>query len=372
MKIAEISSRKVLASRGDWTIETTIVLEDGSYGIASVPAGISTGKGEAKTLLAAEALAVIKEKLTPELVNKDFPTLKDFDAFLIGKDGTPDKSNLGGNTVLSLSVAFAKAAAMFSESAPLYSYLNQLVGGTPVRIPEFLVLVFEGGLHARSLLSIQEFAIKCQTVEEALSLYKRVAEAMKIRNLPDLVGAEGAFSPPGMTNDDCLSLLSSLFGPGCIALDLANSHLLGSSLNLEELVSKYAPFSLEDIYDEEAWDNWEVFSKNNSGKVLVVADDLVVTNKIRLQKLIEKKAARAVVVKPNQIGTVSETLEFVQLAKKSGLKTVVSHRGEDTNDDFIADLAVAVGSDYVKFGGTVRGERVAKYNRILEITDELK
>lgn len=371
MKITEISARKILASKGDWTIETTLVLDDGSYGIASVPAGVSTGKAEAKTVAAPEAAAAINDVLAKELVGKEFTAQNDFDNWLIEKDATPDKSKLGGNTLLSLSIAFAKASAMFKDSLPLYAYLNQLVGGG-VKVPELLVLMFEGGMHAQSLLSIQEFMIKCETVDSALESYKKVTEAVKTRNLPTLVGFEGAYSPPGLTNDAVLELLSSLFGPRSIALDLADSHLLGSPINLEELISKYAPFSLEDPFTEEAWDSWEVFNKTNESKTLVVADDLVVTNKIRLQKLIQMKAAGAVVVKPNQIGTVTETLEFVAEAKKAGLKIIVSHRGEDTDDDFIADLAVGVAADYVKFGGLTRGERLAKYNRLLEIVEELK
>ena len=318
-----------------------------------------------------EAVATINDTLSKELINKDFATLKDFDNYLIEKDGTPDKSNLGGNTTLSLSIAFAKAAAMFNGSLPLYAYIQQLIGGG-VKLPEFLVLMFEGGMHARSLLTIQEFAIKCATVEASLEAYLRVAEAMKTRDLPNTVGFEGAFSPPGLTNDDALSLLSSLFGPGTISLDLADSHLLGAPVNLEEIITKYAPFSLEDVFPEEAWDSWEVFNKTNGSKTLVVADDLVVTNKVRLQKIIQMKAAGAVVVKPNQIGTVTETLDFVTMARKAGLKIIVSHRGEDTNDDFISDLAVGVAADFVKFGGLARGERIAKYNRILEIAEELK
>lgn len=372
MKISEVSARKILASKGDWTVETTLVLDDGSYGIASVPAGISTGKAEAKVKPAVEAVAQINDVLAKELTGQDFSLLKDFDAWLISRDGSTTKENLGGNTTLSLSIAFAKAAAMFGEAKPLYVYLNEAIGQTAVKIPELLVLMFEGGMHARSLLSIQEFAVKCPTVEEAVTAYKRVAEALKTRNLPDTVGAEGAFSPPVLTNDDVMALLSSLFGPGSLALDLADSHLNGAPLNLEEIITKYAPFSLEDVYDEEAWDSWEVFNKANNSRVLTVADDLVVTNKIRLQKLIEKRAAGAVVVKPNQVGTISETLEFVVAARQAGLKIVVSHRSKETNDDFIADLAVAVGADYVKFGGMARGERVAKYNRLLEIIEELK
>jgi len=372
MKITDLVSRKVLASKGDWTIETTLVLEDGSYGIAAVPGGVSTGKAEAKVTNVDDAIKLLNETLKPELTGHDFDSVLTFDQWLIAKDGTPDKSKFGGNVTLSLSIAFTRAAAMFKDSSPLYIYLNELAGVPTMNIPELLVLVFEGGMHARSLLSIQEFMVKCQTVTEGLEVYQRVVKAMETRSFPSTVGFEGAFSPPNFTNENALDLLSSLFGPGKIALDVADSHILGAPLNFEDIISKYAPFSLEDLYDEEAWDSWEVFNKTNSSKVLVVADDLAVTNLVRLQKIIEKQAAGAVIVKPNQVGTVTETLDFVTAARKAGLKVIVSHRGEETNDDFIADLAVAVGADMVKFGGFARGERLAKYNRLLEIIEEIK
>ncbi|MCX6784138.1 MAG: hypothetical protein NT141_03715 [candidate division WWE3 bacterium] len=372
MKITDISARKILASKGDWTIETTLVLEDGSYGIASVPAGISTGKAEAKTLEVGDSVILTNDSLSKELIDKDFATLKDFDSALIALDGTPDKSKLGGNTTLSLSLAFAKASAMFKDESPLYIYLSDIIGSKYLKIPELLVLMFEGGMHARSLLSIQEFMVHCKTVEDGLKSYQRVNDAMNTRNLPTTVGFEGAFSPPNFTNENALDLLSSLFGPGSISLDVADSYTNGAPLDFEDIISKYAPLSIEDPFDEEAWDSWEVFNKNNSSKTLVVADDLVVTNKIRLQKVIEKHAAGAVVVKANQIGTLSETLEFVQLARQAKLKIIVSHRGEETTDDWLADLAVAVGADYVKFGGFARGERISKYNRLLQIIDDLR
>jgi len=371
MKITDITSRKILASQGNWTLETTLVLEDGSYGIASVPAGVSTGKAETKVVDASDAVKLVADDLSKKLIGQDFAGLREFDAKLIEIDGTPDKSRLGGNTILSLSVSFSKATAMFKDESPLYLYLNGVLGNPPLIIPQLLVLVFEGGMHARSLLSIQEFLIKCLTVDEGLAAYQKVAHAMETRNFPNTVGYEGAFSPVNFTNEDALGLLSSLFGPGSIGLDVADSHILGASLNFDDLISKYAPFSIEDPYDEEAWDSWELFNRNYLAKVLTVADDLVVTNKIRLEKLVGRQAAGAVVVKPNQIGTVSETLDFAKRAREAGLKIIVSHRGEETNDDFIADLAVAVGADFVKFGGMVRGERLAKYNRLLEITEDL-
>ena len=368
MKISDITSRKILNSAGKWTIETKVVLDDSSIGIASVPGGISKGKREVVALEAEESVKKIEE-IKPQVVNKDFANINDFDSFLIGLDGTKEKSKLGGNTILSASIAFCKAMAKANKKE-VHEYLAEIAGNKdkPKR-PQMMVLILEGGTHGSGNASIQEFMAIVNSVERGMEIYTKVKDELHEKGESTNVGAEGAFSPASFNNDQVLTLLSQFLEGERIALDVAASSFEpGTDIpNYESFMLNYPIASIEDPYGEDEWDNWEAFGKHYNERILVVTDDLTTTNPETLQEAIKKSVGNAILVKPNQIGSVSETMNVVKMAHENGWKTIISHRGTDTNDDFVADFAVGVRSDYVKFGAPARGERVAKYNRLLEI-----
>jgi len=366
-EISNISARKILDSRSSWTIETTLALGDSS-GIASVPGGTSRGSFEAATLDILTALEKV-ELLNKNLSGRDFATQRDFDNFLIRCDGTKNKSNLGGNTILSLSIAFAKALAKVRKIR-LYQYIAQLAGVTSFMKPRIMMLIFEGGRHGEgSSITIQEFMVIVDAVDAGDKVYDAARMYLLSRKLPVEVGLEGAFSPLELDNVGVLNVLKEI-SPYPVALDAAAT----SSKKLpvyEEMLHKFNIVSIEDPYNEEDWAKWAEFNRNFGDKILVVGDDLIVTNPLRIKKAIYLKACNAVIIKPNQVGTVTETLESITLARNAGFKVIVSHRSGETNDSFIADLAAGVNADYVKFGAPSRGERVAKYNRLLEIFPDI-
>lgn len=361
--VKSILSRKILDSRSEWTVETTLDV-DGAVAVASVPGGTSVGSFEAKNLPVQEALQKIKD-ITPKIVGKTFNSQEAFDKYLLELDGTADKKNLGANTTLSISHTFARASALI-KNVPLYKYIADCYG-VPLSMakPKIMMLIFEGGKHGSNNISIQEFMVVVDSVEAGDSVYDLARKTLLSKNLEVEVGLEGAFSPVGFSNDDILKLLASLGGYP-LALDIAATSV-NTNLDFGKIIEKYNILSIEDPFGEEEWNKWISFTKNYGESVLVVGDDLVVTNPDRISKAIKLQACNAVVIKPNQIGTLTETLRAVRLAKDNDLKVVVSHRSGETNDAFIADLAVGVGADFVKFGSPSRGERVAKYNRLLEI-----
>ena len=379
MKINNLNSRKILDSRSEWTIETKMILEDGSEGIASVPGGESKGEGEAKTLSVESALNQI-EKVKSQIVLREFGSPEEFDRFLIDLDGTEDKSRLGGNTILSLSVAFGKAAAV-SKNLNLYQYLNQLWGGPlPEHLPQQMVLIFEGGKHGSGKMKIQEFMVVVDNIGQGDIVYDQVRSYLTKNRLSTTVGLEGGFSPEGIDDSKALRVLTEIgekpVGSGLstipLALDVAASSYEGKLPDYAALLSRFPNIvSIEDPFPEDSWEKWVAFTKEYGDDILIVADDLTTTDPAIIKKAIQKEAANAVIIKPNQIGTVTETIKAVNLAQKAGWEVVVSHRGGETNDTFIADLAVGVGADFVKFGAPSRGERVAKYNRLLEIERKL-
>lgn len=326
MVIKNITAKKILASMGDETIEATINNEF----TASVPAGISAGKYEIKKVTADEGIEEIRQICE---------ICRDKDWMQETLDAEISSYGFGGNATLAVSAAFFK---------------NKKINFS--KFPQLMLLLFEGGEHGNKNITMQEFTIIEDTVNQASEDFTRLKYYLKQNNIESTVGAEGGFSPENFDNEKCLETIRTVFPDKKIAIDMAGSF---HSSNIPENI-----FSVEDPYNDESWDD---FSKLNSqNKYLIIADDLTTTNPERIKKAIELKACGGVVIKPNQIGTITGAMEAVNLAKKNNLKIVVSHRGEETNDTWIVDFALLVGADFVKFGGLDRGERIAKYNRLLE------
>ncbi|OGC47855.1 phosphopyruvate hydratase [candidate division WWE3 bacterium RIFCSPLOWO2_01_FULL_37_15] len=402
-KIESVKSYKIINSRGDWTIRTEIQLKDGSVGVSTIPEGASKGEREAVELPAVEAADNVQHKI--------FPVIKDFDPYdqckidtvMIEMDGTELKSNLGGNSILSVSLAVARACAT-SRKLPLYKYIAEHYGTTKavsdgIKFPTPLFNVINGGKHAQNNLSFQEFMVipsRNMNIEKALELGVNVYDSLKDLlhkdNYSTGVGDEGGFAPSDFTVHKALDYIKNAIGTSYkigtevfFGTDVAAESFYNNG-NYEikeedkkltreqlldyykELVSEYPFILVEDPYYEKDIPGWIEFTKEFEGKLIVVADDLVVTNPKILNDVIEKKLATGVIVKPNQVGTLSETLDFIKKAKSHGMAVIVSHRSGDTGEDtFISDLGVAVGADFIKAGAPDRGERVVKYNRLLEI-----
>lgn len=417
-KIHSLIAREILDSRGDPTIETMVVLESGYRGTASVPAGTSLGKYEAVELRdhdekryggmgVRKAVINVQSTIESKIRGMDAVDQGAIDKALIDVDGSQDKHVLGSNSLLSVSLAVAAAAASASR-LPLYRYINRVfkpfVDTEIKRIPTPTFNIINGGKHGAGNLDFQEFHVVpasnksfSAALEMGVAVYKGVKQILKYRNAVYSVGYEGGFAPNLFTNLDALEILSEAikaspytFGVDIFfGLDLAASTFrqerggykikdkpAALSSNdfiryLVELHKQYRLLMLEDPLGEDDWESWVELSKQIGKDVLVVGDDLLATNPERLKRAIKEGACSAVLAKPNQIGTLSEFLGVIAIAKQAGIKTVVSHRSGETNDSFIADLAVGVQSDYVKFGAPARGERVAKYNRLLQIEAEL-
>lgn len=417
-KIYSITAREILDSRGNPTIETTVIFESGYRGVASVPAGASLGTYEAQELRDGDekryngmgvlkAVANVNTVIGPHLKGMDGSNQGQIDKAMVDLDGTPNKAKLGANSILSVSLATAVAAAN-EQRVPLYAYLNTMFSASLLtkmeRIPTPTFNVINGGLHGAGNLDFQEFHIVPATSKpyhEALQmgaeLYHSLKKILIYRNAVHSVGDEGGFAPNLFTNLDALEIIMEgigqlpqyRFGTDVfLGLDVAASHFKtdrgyvikdrASGFTpkdfikyLKDLHAKYHLLTLEDPLDEDDWENWTEITQQMGTDVLIVGDDLLATNPERLKKALELKACSAILLKPNQIGTLSEFLAVVVMAKKNDIKCIVSHRSAETNDSTIADLAVAIQSDYVKFGAPARGERVAKYNRLLQIESEL-
>lgn len=327
MVIDGITARKIIASMGDDTVEATI---NGQF-TASVPAGISAGKYE---IAKADTDTAIRQigQISQICSGKDF-TQETLDQEI-------SVHGFGGNATLAVSAAF---------------YKSQKVSVTT--FPKLMLLLFEGGEHGNKNITIQEFLLIEDSLEQAMRDFKTLKEYLTENNIEHTVGAEGGFSPLKYSNEDVMKTIRTVFPDIKIGVDIAEC--FGES-NIPEGV-----FSVEDPYDDESWDKWVALTAQN--KYLVIGDDLLTTNPERIKKAIELKACGGVVIKPNQIGTISAAKEAVRLAKEAGLKIVVSHRGQETDDTWIVDFALDVAADYVKFGGMNRGERIAKYNRLAEL-----
>lgn len=409
--IESVKGREILDSRGNPTVEAEVCLSDGTVGIGRSPSGASTGAFEACELRdndksryggkgVLKAVDNINEKLAPILKGMDPSDTYCIDRTMNALDGTKDKSNIGANAILAVSLACANAAAK-AQGIPLYRFIGGVSGST---MPVPMMNILNGGAHAANNVDIQEFMIMpvgadsfAKGLQWCSEVFHALAKILKTRGLATSVGDEGGFAPNLDSDSDAIELiLEAVRQAGyepesdfVLALDAAASewktgekgkYLLPKSKNeytSEELIShwdilcdKYPIKSIEDPLDEEDWEGWKSITKRLGQKIQLVGDDLFVTNTERLGKGIKLGAANAILIKPNQIGTVSETIEAVKLAKKKGYRAVMSHRSGETEDSAIADLAVALNVGQIKTGAPSRGERTAKYNRLLRIEED--
>ena len=403
-----IEAREILDSRGNPTVEVEALLDDGSFAVAGVPSGASTGAFEAVELRdgdksryggkgVRQAVENVNESIYKEVVGWDATDQRGLDQAMIELDGSKNKANLGANAILGVSLAVARAAAESAE-LPLYKYLG---GPTANLLPVPMMNILNGGAHADSNVDIQEFMIApigAESFAEAMRMgsevYQALKKVLKDKKLATGLGDEGGFAPNLESNRAALDLIEEAikaagYKPGAdvaLALDVAASSFvsdgkykfeggLKSSAEMieyyEQLVADYPLVSIEDPLDEEDWDGWAVFTQRLGDKVQVVGDDLFVTNVERLQRGIDDQSANALLVKVNQIGSLTETIDAVTLAHRNGFATMMSHRSGETEDTTIADLAVALGCGQIKSGAPARGERVAKYNQLIRIEEEL-
>lgn len=393
MNIQDIQAKEILDSKNHPTVEATVILEDGSSHTASSPSGASTGTTEAVELPIEQALENIEKLIKPALVGKEATDQRKLDAIMISLDRTSNKSTLGGNATTAISMAIAKACAHNSRM-PLYSYFQKLTTTATSKLPIPFFLVMEGGKHGNWATDIQEFMIIpngdtyptfTKRFEVCNNVFGALETLLKEKNYSLTIGFEGAFCPKELTsNEEALSLITMAIEkarcvPGQdihIGIDAAASEFiekLSRESWMKQIIAwskKYPIFSLEDMFDEEDWTNWTNLTSILGRDHLIVGDDLVTTNVSRIQKAIDLKAINSLIIKVNQIGTMSETFDAIALARSANLTTIVSHRGGETLDDTIADLAVGTAS-YCKFGGPRHPERMAKYNRLFEIEKEL-
>ena len=410
--ISQVKAREILDSRGNPTVEAEVSLSDGARGRALVPSGASTGAHEAlelrdgdparfKGLGVLQAIENIRQQIAPEVIGHYALDQKAVDKLLIDLDGTPNKGRLGANAVLGVSIAVARAAAK-STGQPLYAYLDP---GKAPTLPVPMFNIVNGGRHAENSTDFQEFMVVpagLDTFRGALragvEVYQALRQLLRAKKLSTTVGDEGGFAPPLSSNHQAVELVLEAIeqagyvpGTHCfIALDVAASELLvkedgryslsreGVDLGPKQLTEKYKQWardypiiSIEDGMAEEDWSGWRELTKELGDNVQLVGDDLFATNIARIRKGIEHKAGNAVLIKLNQIGTVTETLDAVNMAQEAGWLTVISHRSGETEDTVIADLAVGTSSGQIKAGAPARGERTAKYNRLLRIEEEL-
>ncbi len=418
-EIKKISAREILDSRGNPTVEGEVELESGVKARAAVPSGASTGTLEALEMRDNEpnryfgkgvtrAVSNVKEKIAPAILGKSVFDQKEIDRIMIDLDGTENKSVLGANAILSVSLAVARAASE-EKGVELYEYIAEKSKvqspKSKVTMPTPMFNVLNGGLHSDSGLSIQEYKIVPKGIETfskklqaGSEIFHTLKKLLSSAGHSIGVGDEGGFAPRLESNSEALEFINKAieeagYSKGkevSLGLDPAATNFFdenskkyvlkpeNSSFSAEALVNiykewieKYNLISVEDGLGENDWEGWQEMEKKLGDKIMTIGDDLLVTNVKRLQEAIEKKACNSVLVKVNQIGTLSQTLAFVKLAQENNMKVVVSHRSGETTDDFISDLAVGVGAEFVKFGSLSRGERVAKYNRLLRIEEKL-
>ncbi|MFL2665228.1 MAG: phosphopyruvate hydratase [Dehalococcoidia bacterium] len=411
-KITDITAREILDSRGNPTIEATVVLSSGNTGTAAVPSGASTGKREAVELRDGDknrfsgkgvlnAVENINEKIRNLLTNLDPLKQKKIDNIMIDFDNTENKSNLGANSILAVSLATMKSASK-SLKIPLYKYINQLYdSNNEISLPVPMMNILNGGAHAEGSTDFQEIMIApigFNNFNEALrcgvEIYHVLKNNLKKNNHVTTVGDEGGFAPQNLTNSEAInyvaeSIKDAGYNPGkdvYIALDVAasefytnnkyhlsreNKILTSKSLvkEYEKLCEEYPIYSIEDGLSEDDWDGWANLTKTLGDNVQLVGDDLFVTQEKYLKRGIDNKSANSILIKLNQVGTVSETLSTIKLAKQSNFSCIISHRSGETEDTTISDFAVGVSSGQIKTGAPNRSERVAKYNRLLSIEE---
>lgn len=410
MKIQRVHAREVLDSRGQPTVEVEVALTNGVVGRATVPSGASAGAHEAVELRdggkrflgkgVARAVANVNEKIAPRLRGKNAKDQKDLDQLMISMDGSANKGKFGANAILGVSLAVAHAEAR-SEGLSLYRYLG---GAAAKTLPVPMLNVLNGGVHADNNVDVQEFMIVpygmrsfSEALRGAAEIFQTLKRVLHDRSYSTGVGDEGGFAPRVKSNAEAIEfLLEAITKAGykagsqvALALDVASSEFYdngryvfkksdGRSRSRVEMVRLYEDWvrqfpiiSIEDPFAEDDWDGWQTITETLGKKVQLVGDDLFVTNKVRLQRGIEIDVANSILVKVNQIGSLTETLETIKLAKDSGYTTVMSHRSGETEDVTIADLAVATNAGQIKAGAPCRGERTAKYNQLLRIEEEL-
>jgi enolase len=409
-EIIDVRAREILDSRGNPTVEADVIVACGAVGRAAVPSGASTGKREALELRDKRSkrfggkgvTGAVKNVLTiiaPAVRGIDAANQMALDHLMIELDGTPNKSKLGANAILSVSMAASRAAAS-AYGLPLYRYL----GGINARyLPIPMMNIINGGVHAANNLDIQEFMIVpissktfAQAVRMGAEIFHSLKKVLKKKGLSTSVGDEGGFAPDLKSNEDAIKFIinaieSAGYQPGKdvgLALDSAASefykkgkYILNSENKklkpeemidyYEDLIDKYPIFSIEDGLAEQDWDNWELLTDRLGGTIQIVGDDIFVTNPKIFNKGIEEGIANSILIKLNQIGTVTETLDAIEMAKQAGYTTVISHRSGETEDTFISDLVVGINGGQIKTGSMSRSDRVAKYNQLIRIEEEL-
>lgn len=413
LQIEKVVGREIMDSRGNPTVEAEVYLADGTVGRGTAPSGASTGEFEALELRDGDksryqgkgvlkAVENINTTINDVLKGMDASDIYAVDKAMIEADGTKDKSNLGANAILAVSIASARAAAI-SLDIPLYRFLGGISGN---RLPVPMMNILNGGAHAANTVDVQEFMIMpvgAETFKEALrwcaEVFHQLSTLLKEKGLATSVGDEGGFAPDLKSDEEAIEyILKAIekagYQPGkdfMLAMDAASSEWKGEKKgeyilpkagtkytsnelieHWKKLVDKYPIISIEDALDEEDWKGWQVLTKELGDKVQLVGDDLFVTNTERLGKGIELGCGNSILIKLNQIGSVSETLEAIKMAHKAGYTAISSHRSGETEDTIIADLAVALNTCQIKTGAPSRTERVAKYNQLLRIEEELK
>ena len=410
-KIIDVKARQVLDSRGNPTVEVDVWTQDGSKGRGTVPSGASTGIHEALELRDGDmkrfhgkgvlkAVSNVNDSIKSRVIGKDVRAQREIDGLMIALDGTPNKKRLGANAILGVSIAVAKVAAS-SQGKPAYNYLRDLPS---YKLPVPMMNVINGGKHAGNKLAVQEFQIEpvgASSCSEAIrigdEIYHSLGSVLKAKYGPSAinVGDEGGYAPPlEMTGDALEAILRAISDAGYdestvhIGIDAASSSFYnnkdstyqidGKKLSsggledyYEELVRTYPIRTLEDPFDEDAFDDFARITRKLGKRIKIIGDDLYVTNPERIKRGIEKKATNTVLIKLNQIGTVTETLDAIKMSREAGMDIVVSHRSGETEDTFISHLATSQESLFIKTGAPARGERTAKYNELLRIEEEL-
>ena len=416
LKIEEVKGMQILDSRGNPTVQVEVITEDGTSGIAAVPSGASTGSFEAVELRDGDktrylgkgvekAVENVNKKIAKKIVGMNVFDQRKIDEEMLKLDDTPNKSNLGANAILGVSLAVARAAAN-SLGMELYKYIGG-INGTELPVP--MMNILNGGKHAENNISIQEFMIMpvgditfAERLRRGSEIYHSLKKVLKERGHDVGVGDEGGFAPNLESEEEALDTIVEAikkagYEPGkdiMLALDVASTEMYEEAKKINktgyyfwktdkfktseemidyivELCNKYPIISVEDGLAEEDWEAWEELTKRLGNKIQLVGDDLFVTNPTRLRKGIEKHVANSILIKPNQIGSLTETLDTIALAKKNNYTTVISHRSGETEDTTIADIAVAVNAGQIKTGAPCRTDRVAKYNRLLYIEQDL-
>ena len=416
LAIENIHAIQILDSRGNPTLQVEVITEDGFVGTASVPSGASTGSFEAVELRDGDksrylgkgvekAVENVNKKIAKKIIGMNVYEQRRIDEEMIKLDDTPNKSNLGANSILGVSLAVAKAAAN-SLGMELYRY----IGGVQAKeLPVPMMNILNGGKHSDNNISIQEFMIMpigditfAERMRRGVEIYHTLKKVLKESGYSVGVGDEGGFAPNLENEEQALDVIMEAirkagYEPGkdiMLALDIASTEMYDEAQKINktgyyfwktkqyktkeemieyiiELCNKYPIFSIEDGLAEEDWESWKVLTEKKGDKVQLVGDDLFVTNQSRLNRGIEKKVANAILIKPNQIGTLTETLDTIGIAKKNGYKTVISHRSGETEDTTIADIAVGVNAGQIKTGAPCRTDRVSKYNRLLYLENEI-